>query len=242
MTRVMWQMVKDKLILPYLDMTARLLRPRAAAPRRDRRPGHDRRRRSHQAARGRRQVRHHHAEQGPGRGIRPQEGVEEPQRHHPRRAGRHRLPRADPGEEHAARLCAPGRSPSTSAVTPTATCTRTREFRVPGRRARPSWSSPTTTGEETYRGPSTSSTARASSRASTTPTPPSPASPRPASPTPSTRSWTSGSAPRTRSRRPTTPAFAPLRRGVRGATGSRSSRRPASTTSSPSSTTRWPAS
>ena len=57
---------------------------------------------------------------------------------------------------------------------------------------------------------STSSTAPASCRASTTPTPPSPASPRPASPTPTTRSCTSGSAPRTPSPRPTTPASATL--------------------------------
>ena len=40
MTRIIWQFIKDQLILPYLDVEPRVLRPRHRAPRRDRRPGH----------------------------------------------------------------------------------------------------------------------------------------------------------------------------------------------------------
>ena len=46
MTRIIWQFIKDQLILPYLDVDLRVLRPRHRAPRRDRRPGHGRRRRT----------------------------------------------------------------------------------------------------------------------------------------------------------------------------------------------------
>ena len=61
MTRIIWQLIKDKLIHPYLDLDARILRPRRRAPRRDQRPGHDRRRERDQEARRRRQMRDHHA-------------------------------------------------------------------------------------------------------------------------------------------------------------------------------------
>ena len=50
MTRIIWQFIKDKLILPYLDIELEVLRPRHRAPRRHRRPGDDRRGERHQAS------------------------------------------------------------------------------------------------------------------------------------------------------------------------------------------------
>ena len=81
---------------------ARLLRPRHRAPRRHRRPGHHRLGQRHQEARRRREVRHDHARRGPRRGVRPEEDVEEPQRHHPQHPRRRHLPRADRHLEHPA--------------------------------------------------------------------------------------------------------------------------------------------
>ena len=78
MTRIIWKLIKDKLIHPYLDMHARLLRPVDREPRRDRRPGDDRRGQRHQEARRRRQVRDHHARRGARQGIQPQGDVEAP--------------------------------------------------------------------------------------------------------------------------------------------------------------------
>ena len=75
MTRIIWQLIKEQLILPYLDVESRVLRPRHRAPRRDRRPGDRRRGQRDQAARRRRQVRHDHPRRGAGRGVRPQEDV-----------------------------------------------------------------------------------------------------------------------------------------------------------------------
>ena len=40
-------------------------------------------------------MRHHHPQRPAGGGVRPQTNVEEPQRHHPRHAGWHSVPRAD---------------------------------------------------------------------------------------------------------------------------------------------------
>ena len=75
MTRIIWQFIKDQLILPYLDVEPRVLRPGHREARRDRRPDHRRRGQRHQAARRRRQVRHDHAGRGAGRGVRPEEDV-----------------------------------------------------------------------------------------------------------------------------------------------------------------------
>ena len=95
MTRIIWQMIKDKLILPYLDVEPALLRSGRRASRRHRRQGDHRGRRGDQAAQCRRQVRHHHARRGAGEGVRPQVDVEVAQRHDPQHPGRHHLPRAD---------------------------------------------------------------------------------------------------------------------------------------------------
>ena len=48
MTRIIWQLIKDKLILPYLDIDLKYYDLGDRAPRRDRRPGHRRRRRGDQ--------------------------------------------------------------------------------------------------------------------------------------------------------------------------------------------------
>ena len=66
MTRIIWQLIRERLILPYLDLPTRALRPLHREPRRDRRPDHGRRRRGHQAPRRRRQVRDDHPRRGPG--------------------------------------------------------------------------------------------------------------------------------------------------------------------------------
>ena len=50
MTRIIWQMIKDKLLLPYLDVNVEYYDLGLQAPRRDRRPGHGRRGRGHQEA------------------------------------------------------------------------------------------------------------------------------------------------------------------------------------------------
>ena len=151
-------------------------------------------------------MRHHHAQRGPGRGIQPEAGVEEPQRHHPGHARRHRLPHADPGEEHPARRA---HLEEAHHHRPARLRRRLQELPrsgVPGPgKAELVFTADRGRGDLPEPHPRVQGAGR-SSRASTTPTPPSPASPRPASPTPSTRRSTSGSAPRTPSPRPTTPA------------------------------------
>ena len=102
MTRIIWELIKNKLILPYLDIDLDYYDLGDRASRRDRRPGHGRCRRSHQEIRRRRQMRHHHARRSAGEGIPSQEDVEVAQRHHPQHPGRRDLPRADHLQERAA--------------------------------------------------------------------------------------------------------------------------------------------
>ncbi len=102
MTRIIWKLIKEQLILPHLDVEPGLLRPRHRAPRRDRRPGDHRCRRGHQAPRRRRQVRDDHPRRGPRQGVQPQADVAVAQRHHPKHPGRHHLPRTDRHQERAA--------------------------------------------------------------------------------------------------------------------------------------------
>ena len=66
MTRIIWGFIKDKLILPYLDIDLKYLRPRHRIPRQDRRPGDGGRGERDQAVRRRREMRDDH----PGRGAR----------------------------------------------------------------------------------------------------------------------------------------------------------------------------
>ena len=67
MTRIIWQFIKDQLIIPYLDVNLDYYDLGIDASRRDRRPGHDRRGQRHQAARRRRQVRDDHSGRGASR-------------------------------------------------------------------------------------------------------------------------------------------------------------------------------
>jgi hypothetical protein len=83
---------------------ARILRPWRREPRCDRRPGDGGGRRGHQAPRGRRQMRHHHARRGPGGGVRAEADVALAQRHHPQHPRRGDLSRAD----HLPQCAAPG--------------------------------------------------------------------------------------------------------------------------------------
>ncbi len=65
MTRIIWQFIKDKLILPYLDIDLDYYDLGIENRDAHRRPGDDRRGQRHQEVRRRRQVRDHH----PGRGA-----------------------------------------------------------------------------------------------------------------------------------------------------------------------------
>ena len=100
MTRIIWEFIKEQLILPYLDVDLKYYDLVDREPRRHRRPDHDRLGQRHQAVRRRREVRHDHARRGPRRGVRPQEDVALAQRHHPQHPRRRRLPRADHLLEH----------------------------------------------------------------------------------------------------------------------------------------------
>ena len=102
MTRIIWQFIKDQLILPVPRRRARVLRPRHREPRRHRRPDHGRRGQRHQAPRRRRQVRDDHARRGARRGVRPQGDVPLAQRDDPQHPRRRHLPRADRHLEHPA--------------------------------------------------------------------------------------------------------------------------------------------
>ena len=92
MTRIIWQWIREKLILPYLDVD--LIYFDLGIEKRDETDDQHYRRsgRSDQEAWRRRQMRNHHARRGAGRGIRPQEDVEVAQWHDPQYPGRYHLP------------------------------------------------------------------------------------------------------------------------------------------------------
>ena len=99
MTRVLWQMIKEKLILPFVDLKTEYYDLGLLHRNETRRPGDHRRRQRHQAALG---VAVKCATITPNApadgGVPPADrDVEEPQRHHPRHSGRHRVPRAHSG-------------------------------------------------------------------------------------------------------------------------------------------------
>ncbi len=124
MTRIIWQWIRERLILPYLDVEPDLLRSRRREARRDRRPDHGRRGQCDPRAWRRRQMRDDHAGRGPGRGIRPEEDVEIAERHDPQHPRRHHLPRADRDRERAPADPRLDRSRSSSAATRSATSIR----------------------------------------------------------------------------------------------------------------------
>ena len=102
MTRIIWQLIRDKLIHPYLDVELRLFRPVGRASGRHQRPGDDRRGGGDQGLRRRRQVRDDHARRSAGQGVPSEGNVEEPERNDPQHPGRRYLPRADHLQERAA--------------------------------------------------------------------------------------------------------------------------------------------
>ena len=158
MTRVIWSFIKEKLILPYLDVDLKYYDLGHREARRDGRPDHRRRRQRHQGVRRRRQVRDDHPGRGARRGVRPQAHVPLAQRHDPQHPRRRHLPRADRHLQHPAPGARAGRSRSSSAATPSATSTAPRTPRSPARASCAWSSSPRATAR---RSTSTSSTSRA---------------------------------------------------------------------------------
>ena len=95
MTRIIWQFIKDELILPYLDIELEYydlsIQNRDAT---DDQVTVDAAN-AIKAVRRRRQVRDDHPGRGAGRGVRPEEDVALAERHDPQHPRRRRLPRAD---------------------------------------------------------------------------------------------------------------------------------------------------
>ena len=112
MTRIIWQFIKDQLILPYLDIELDYydlsIQNRDAT---DDQVTIDAANAIKRHGRGR-QVRHDHAGRGPGRGVRAEEDVALAERHHPQHPRRRRLPRADRGVQHSRGWCRAGPSRS----------------------------------------------------------------------------------------------------------------------------------
>ena len=100
MTRVLWAMIKEHLLFPFLEMDLdyydlhvkhrddtedRVTIDAATAV---------------ETAWRRRQMRHHYPQCGPRSGVRPEKGMEKPERHHPRDSGRDRFQGADSYQKH----------------------------------------------------------------------------------------------------------------------------------------------
>ena len=69
MTRIIWKMIKDILLTPYIDLKTEYYAALDCTPRRDQRPGDRGQRQRYQEIRCGRQVRHHHAECCPCGGV-----------------------------------------------------------------------------------------------------------------------------------------------------------------------------
>ena len=121
MARIMWSFIKNKLILPYLDIDLKYYDLGMEKRDADRGPGHRRGRRCHQAVRRRHKMRRNHARRGARQGIRPEAHVQVAERHVAQHHRRHDLPRADRLPERAAPGAATGPSRSSSAAMPMAT-------------------------------------------------------------------------------------------------------------------------
>ena len=91
MTRILWKMIKEHLILPLCGLEDRVLRPRARAQKRDGRPGHQRIGRGDEKIRCRGKVRDDNAERGENAGIQFKGNVEIAQRYDKGDSGRHGL-------------------------------------------------------------------------------------------------------------------------------------------------------
>ncbi len=93
MTRVLWGMIKEQLILPFVDLKTEyydlgLLHRNETKDQVTVEAANA----TQPLGRGG-EVRHHHPQQAAHGGVSPADGdVEKPQRHHPRHSGRHRVP------------------------------------------------------------------------------------------------------------------------------------------------------
>ena len=89
MTRILWQMIKDDLLLPYIDLNTEYYD--LGLEYRDK--TNDQvtvdSALAHQEASCGGKVRYHHSQRCTGEGIQSEGDVEEPQRHHPGHPGRH---------------------------------------------------------------------------------------------------------------------------------------------------------
>ena len=102
MTRIIWKLIKDKLIHPYLDVNLEYYD--LGIEHRDKTNDQvtiDAANATKKHGVGR-QVRDHHARRGARQRVQPQGDVEVAQRHHPQHPGRRDLPRADHLQERAA--------------------------------------------------------------------------------------------------------------------------------------------
>ena len=133
MTRIIWQLIKDKLIHPYLDID--LLYYDLSIQNRDETNDQitiDAANKTREVGcRG--EMRDHHAGRRPGEGIRPEGNVAVAERHHPQHPGRHHLPRADHLQEHPAPRAGLDPADRRSAVTPIGDQYRATDFKFPGK-------------------------------------------------------------------------------------------------------------
>ena len=131
MTRIIWQIIKEKLILPYLDIDLKYYD--LGVEYRDETDDQV----TIDAANAIKQYgvgvkcATITPGRGAGQGVQPQADVEVAERHDPQHPRRHHLPRADHLQERAAAGAAAGPSRSSSAATPSATSTAPPTSRSP---------------------------------------------------------------------------------------------------------------
>ena len=144
MTRIIWQLIKDKLIHPYLDID--LLYYDLGVQKRDETDDQITIDAAEQDPRGRRrrQMRDHHARRRPREGVQPQEDVAVAERHDPQHPRRRRSSASRSSARTCRAWCRAGPSRSSSAAMPMATSIAPPTSGSPARARSPS-SSPATT-------------------------------------------------------------------------------------------------
>lgn len=100
MTRVLWQQIKDELLLPYIDLKTEYYDLGLPERERTKDPGDRGLRRGHQEVRRGGQVRTITPTPSGWRSTRLSQMMKVSQRHHPRHPGRHRVPRPYHGQGH----------------------------------------------------------------------------------------------------------------------------------------------
>ena len=133
MTRIIWQLIRDKLIHPYLDVDLKYYD--LSVENRDATNDQVTIDAAHaiKAARRRRQMRDHHPRRGAGERIQSQGNVEEPERHDPQHPGRRRSSASRSSARTCRASCPAGPSRSSSAATPYGDQYRATDFKVPGK-------------------------------------------------------------------------------------------------------------